>query len=608
MRPPRVTTFGLAVVVFLGVGALAVGTEMQRPVALIDTHAMRSTAASRLVNDPRLAGILSQSAQHVLQYLKGSNNDLFPSPLTRAVPRAGQKYAGPGTWTVANPPLAFNDDQGGFPQNTESVANCSAGGTIVGGYDDFRLAPSGGDLSAWSVSTDSGHSLTNSNFLPGVTVNVVASGPASGPAPPPTPVPSPGASRVVHGGDGGGPSSGGTRRVYVATQGNAVVRATQSCAVYATSLAFGFNQGAAASAVIVDDSNAATLTSCSSEDSCWIKRRVVAIDTTGSAFFDKPTIAVDANTPGTPVYVGFTKFSFDNFGDQTVSVDVVRCDGQLFHCTPPVALETDETYFGGGPRAGAGGGGGAFITPTAVSLGVGSDGTTYASWASLQQPLFGSGQTGMSINFASAPPGKLRFSAPVEVTSVGQPIQQPFASEVTQVSGFPVLAVSHAGSVDRLHIVFGQCRAEALGICEHSESVLASSLKGSAGTWSFEPVGAGANSDFFQTITVDTTTGNLLVGFFTTRFDVAQHRYDVMAVPVDAASGTPSAPIRVTSSPIEPDNDTLSGPFFSGDYFGLTAANGTAWAHYTSTQRLQQLLGQGVPVPQQDNVLTRFTF
>jgi hypothetical protein len=99
----------------------------------------------------------------------------------------------------------------------------------------------------------------------------------------------------------------------------------------------------------------------------------------------------------------------------------------------------------------------------------------------------------------------------------------------------------------------------------------------------------------------------VLVGFLTTRFDPAQHRFDVLVVPVNPATGAQSTAIRVTATSIEPDADGLFYPTF-GDYWQLAADNGVAWAHFTPTQRLQRIDGQGVPVPQQDNALARFTF
>lgn len=600
MGPSRVKAFGMIGAALAG--ALLVGTELQRPAAVVDTHPMRETAASRLINDPRFASVLTQSAQHALLPLRSSNNDLRPSPIERAAPEAAKPATSSGTWITPNPPLAFNNDLSGMPQNTESLAGCNAGGTVVGAYDDYRNQAVSGDISAWSISTDGGKSLTNSNFLPGVTVNVVATAPSSGSG---TGAPAGRRSggRTAGGAGGGGGSASGTQHVYVPTQGDPVIRATQPCAVYATSLAFNDYAGPIVDAVIVDLSDARTLTSCTGEKACWPTRRAVAVDTTGLVFYDKPTIAIDPRSSTTPVWIGFTRFAFDVVnGAENTSLRVVRCDSALVHCSAPAVLESDTYYPYGGS--------GTLTTPTWASVAPTSDETVHVSWATVREP-FGAGGATVQVNFASAPPGTLAFGSPVRVTVIDLPLLNPFASEVFQVNGFPDLAVSHVGGVDRLHIVFGECRTVSLGICEHSEAVLATSRTGGSGSWSLTPVDPGANSDFFPTVTADRVSGNLLVGFLTTRFDPAQHSYDVLAVPVNAASGAQSPAIRVTSLSIEPDNDSVIDTFVPpsiGDYWELSAYSGTAWAHFTTTQRLQALLGQGVQVPQQDNALARFAF
>jgi hypothetical protein len=593
MGVKRFRSFGL-----LGVAvaaAVALGAELQRPAAVVDSHSMRNTAASRLINDPRLARVLSQSAQRALAPLKSSSSDLNPPPITHAAPDAARPASTPDAWITSNPPLAFNNDRSGLPQNTESVTNCSADGTVVGAYDDYRNQAINSDLSAWSISTNGGKSLKNSNFLPGIHANVVVSGPVSGPKP-----------TGAGGTGGGGGTASGSSHVYVPTQGDPVVRATESCDVYATSLAFSYFSGPFVNAVVVEKSNKATLASCSSENACWPTRRPIVLNSDGTKFFDKPTIAVFRNSPFAPVFIGFTEFSFDEYGNATFSVDVVRCDSQLIHCSGPVAVETDFPFGGpsGAGAAGGGGGGGGFVTPTWTSIGLGSDGTTYVSWVTIQQFF---GPTTLQIKIASAPAGTLKFRSPVLVTQVDQPVLPPVASEIIQANGYPELAVSHVGGVDRLHIVFGRCRAEVLGICEHAETQLATSRTGATGTWSVKTIDPGANSDFLPALTVDASTGGLLAGFLTTRFDPAQQRFDVLAVPIDAATGAPSAAIRLTSTSIEPDNDSLI-PYTIGDYWELTASGGTAWAHFTTTQRTQKLLGQGVAIPQQDNALVRFTY
>lgn len=44
---------------------------------------------------------------------------------------------------------------------------------------------------------------------------------------------------------------------------------------------------------------------------------------------------------------------------------------------------------------------------------------------------------------------------------------------------------------------------------------------------------------------------------------------------------------------------------FIGDYIEVFAYNHTAWVHYNANYRQVRLLGEGVPVNQQDNFLLR---
>jgi hypothetical protein len=67
------------------------------------------------------------------------------------------------------------------------------------------------------------------------------------------------------------------------------------------------------------------------------------------------------------------------------------------------------------------------------------------------------------------------------------------------------------------------------------------------------------------------------------------------------SSGT-SHPARVRSLTAGPP---LLGGAFIGDYLEVTANRGRAWVHYNANERHVALLGEGLPVPQQDNYLTR---
>ena len=62
---------------------------------------------------------------------------------------------------------------------------------------------------------------------------------------------------------------------------------------------------------------------------------------------------------------------------------------------------------------------------------------------------------------------------------------------------------------------------------------------------------------------------------------------------------------RVTPVSNEPEADPLLGGAFIGDYFEVAAEHGTGYVHFNANYVSIRLLGEGVPIPQQDNFLIR---
>ena len=62
---------------------------------------------------------------------------------------------------------------------------------------------------------------------------------------------------------------------------------------------------------------------------------------------------------------------------------------------------------------------------------------------------------------------------------------------------------------------------------------------------------------------------------------------------------------RITSFSNESEADPLLGGFFIGDYIEVFAHRGTALVHYNANYTQLRLLGEGFPIPQQDNYLSR---
>jgi hypothetical protein len=74
---------------------------------------------------------------------------------------------------------------------------------------------------------------------------------------------------------------------------------------------------------------------------------------------------------------------------------------------------------------------------------------------------------------------------------------------------------------------------------------------------------------------------------------------------LDAAAVESFGRLRFPLLPNETQADPLLGGVFIGDYIEVAARAGTAYVHYNANYRRLPLLGEGVPVPQQDNFLTR---
>jgi hypothetical protein len=62
---------------------------------------------------------------------------------------------------------------------------------------------------------------------------------------------------------------------------------------------------------------------------------------------------------------------------------------------------------------------------------------------------------------------------------------------------------------------------------------------------------------------------------------------------------------RFTSLSNEPEADPVLGGFFIGDYIEVFALRNRALVHYNANYRQIRVLGEGLPVPQQDNYLRR---
>jgi hypothetical protein len=475
---------------------------------------------------------------------------------------------------------AFNADDLGLPQNEESITDCRPNSRYaLGGTNDYRgLLDPDGNFTGWHFSTDGGGSLFKEGLLPKLTISGVD-------------VPS-----------GGDP-------VDVSDWG---------CNFYAGSLNYTLlpDLFQEPNGIGVYKSDAATLTSCdvgSDPASCWPVRRIVAqspnppggAPITDYHFYDKEWLDVGTSGgAGKVLWITFSDFHFTGPGtdtlDYTASIKAVRCTADLVTCTPPILISgSDEDV--------------QFSDVT-----IGSDGKTYITWAEIIGELPGSGGEPSQpqrfvIKSRLADAGSTTFGPTHVVATIEKPV--PFNGLLHandfRIASYPKSTVLPLGSSTvRWFATWEECSARPLDtICE--EPVVKLSYSDDAGaTWSTPTVISRGGDNYFPTISADPTTGLVAVAWYTNRFDQTFHNaQDVELATIQGSTADVRRVQRLTRTSNETEADPILGGAFIGDYFEVFAYNRTAWVHFNANYRsellLDGLLGEGVPVPQQDNFLTR---
>ena len=102
----------------------------------------------------------------------------------------------------------------------------------------------------------------------------------------------------------------------------------------------------------------------------------------------------------------------------------------------------------------------------------------------------------------------------------------------------------------------------------------------------------------------------MAIAYYTNRFDRAFHnRQDVELVSLNPASSKVTQRQRLRQRLTLLSNESEADPvlrgLFIGDYIEVFASKGSALVHYNANYRQVRLLGEGVPVPQQDNYLRK---
>jgi hypothetical protein len=482
---------------------------------------------------------------------------------------------------------SFNFDGTGLPQNEESVSACHTNTDyVLGGTNDYRgfLDPEG-NFTGWHFSTDGGKALANEGLLPELSIDG-------------TVVPS-----------GGDP-------VDVAGSG---------CSFYAADLNYtlGSDFGTEPNGVGVYRSDAATLASCDpvNKVSCWPTGKIVASTNVHGQpnppspehpadFYDKPWMDVGpSGSAGEVVWVVFSDFHSTGPGtdslDYTASLKALRCNAALTSCTAPQTLSgsDDDVQFG--------------------DVTIGPDGRTYVTWAQIIGELPGANGTASQpqtfvIKSRVAPAGSTVFGPTHVVRTVELTI--PFAGTLQansfRIATYPKNAVAQLPGSNgrrgggtpgpsRFFVTWEECTARLLDtICEEPRIMLTYSDDQGV-TWSEPQTLSQGGVNYFPTISADPTSGQVAVAWFTNRYDPFDNRQDIELLSFPADQVSTNHLRRLTPESNDPEADPILGSRFIGDYIEVFAFSRTAWVHFNANYRDVPLLGDGVPVNQQDNFLIR---
>jgi hypothetical protein len=386
----------------------------------------------------------------------------------------------------------------------------------------------------------------------------------------------------------------------ISSGGDPVAAADDDCDLYAASLNFAFGP------VFPDDffpngvgvykTDPATLANCpgGTSPACWPTRRAVAAAPDPGHFLDKEWMAVgESGAAGEVVWVTYSDFVNDPdapLGFSSASIKAVRCDGELVRCTQPITIS-------GGDRD---------VQFSDVT--VGPDGRTYVTWSEIRGELEFEPQTFVH-KLRVAPAGSTTFG-PTRVIHV-EDRAIPFEAKPLHANDFRVATyakneIAMVNGDPRIFVVWDGCRTRVLGgtSCEEPQIKLRFSSNNGA-SWSSVRVLSAGGDNYFPAIAGDPSSGRLGVAWFTNRHDSVFHnRQDVELVTINGAGGVLRRQ-RLTVPSNESESDAVLGGAFIGDYIELFADDGSALVHYNANYRSVPLLGEGVPIPQQDNFLVK---
>jgi hypothetical protein len=175
-----------------------------------------------------------------------------------------------------------------------------------------------------------------------------------------------------------------------------------------------------------------------------------------------------------------------------------------------------------------------------------------------------------------------------------------------RVATYPKSIMPMVNGKPRMFVIWDRCQYNLLDFtCEESQIYMTWS-DDMGDTWS-EPVAISKGGDnYFPAVSDEYEgTGRFAVAWFTNRRDPIFHnRQDVETVVVAKGTGDVTRRQWVTRLSNESEADPILGGVFIGDYIDVDRTPGVSYVAYNANYRKIEVLGEGFPIPQQDNYLT----
>jgi hypothetical protein len=459
----------------------------------------------------------------------------------------------------------FNRDDVGFPQNEEAVTVCeNQPRYVLSGANDYRgLLDRQVNFSGWYFSDDGGRSVLKEGLLPAL----------------------PNQGRLSPSG------------------GDPAIQSDDRCRLYYANLNF-TDPSEGPNGIGVYMTKPSILERCPQGQDpdqltrrhCWPNGRIVASAATVGGrgrFLDKEWLDVGrSGAAGNVVWIAYSDFTLDPdapLGFTGAQIKAVRCDAHLDECTRPILIS------------------GADKDIQFADVTISETGRTMITWAQITGELEETAQT-FTVKMRIAEPGSTEFGPTQVVNEEFNPL--PFGGFLHandfRTATYPKSIMPVVHGHERQFVVWDRCRFRLLDtVCEEPQIVMSYS-DNDGRSWSRARVLSKGGDNYFPAISDEVGSPNFAVAYYTNRYDrVFHNRQDVEVLTIDKATGEVVNRQRVTRTSNETEADPILGGFFIGDYIDVHLLGGTAYVAYNANARHVRVLGQGRPIPQQDNFLTR---